>query len=192
MGKWLNLVEDDALESFAWKKLYEVTHCKGLQEVRSMFGDIDAYYSRVNLLSLHESVEVDWCNSFKISHDGGLTWEYVYDHREYYYDDFFALKYNDKNKTLGLGWNDEYYNSNEALCKIKFDKNNDVMRLVDMVVSSLKQKNLDYKPYIKEFKKAYINAFDVKNTQNNRTQLVKKLFKAIDEKYLQKEDELTK
>lgn len=101
------------------------------------------------------------------------------------------MKYHEKHKAVSLRWNDDWCNSKEVLEKVSFDEKNDIMKWVNLIFSSIKENGLDYKQYIKEFKQAYIKEFDLKNKNNNRTKLIKKLFNAIDERYLEQEEELT-
>ena len=185
MSKWLNLIEDDALESFAWDKFLEFTGFSNIYDAKQAF-DVDPDFEKINISGMGNVIKVEWTFAIPKIYNS-----YDYEEHFYYYNDFFSLKYDEKHKVVSLRWKDDWYNSKEALEKVCFDEKNDIIMWVNLIVSSIKEKGLDYKQYIREFKKAYIKEFELENINNNRTKLIKKLFRAIDERYLEQEDSLT-
>ena len=161
MSKWLDIISDEELFKFAVSNYATYGCC----EVK-----------RVNLKDIGDAIKITWQ-------------ERNLDEHSTYFNDFFQISYDYKTKKFIPDLHYSVYNEKNSVKYIDFDDDDELIEWLDFMVANIEQAGLDNKEYFKEFKQAYINEFNLKNTNNYRTKLVKKLFKAIDEKYLSKEKE---
>ena len=162
MGKWLDLISNEDLMNFA------------IDNYGTYWCDVE----RVDLNGVGKGIKIT------SELDNGDTYSV-------YFDDFFEISYDYKTQKFHKEWHDSLYINKDHLKWTDFDDDDDLIQWVDFMVLKFKEKGLDHKQYIKEFKEAYIKEFDLKNKNNNRTKLIKKLFNAIDERQFEQKDELT-
>lgn len=87
------------------------------------------------------------------------------------YDDFFIL-------SCDSYMEDPY---DFSIDRITYRNQKEILDWIGVVISAIKENNLDYKEYISELKQEYIKEFGKDD--------VKKLFKAIDKTFLEQENE---
>lgn len=161
MGKWLDIIPDEDLFDFAAYN-YDTYGCVDVK--------------RVNLKDIGDAIKITWK-------------ERNLDEHSTYFNDFFQISYDYKLKKFIPDFHNTVYNEKNFVKYQDFDDEDELIAWLDFMDANIECEGLDNKEYFKELKQAYIKEFDLRNTNNNRTKLIKKLFDIIDERYLESNTE---